>query len=359
MWILALALVIAVLLAGWWIHVRREGGGQHLPVRIPGQHAEGADLPLAVPQFNPLQDLSFEDALDGEKFALAAHQATERALADSVRGSGFQLGNLSLQVLSGTRDGFIVTFDKGTAEFVRTAQGVYKAQTRGPKGGFQEIGNIDQLGTWANRAASVTAITVAVANIISNADASKKLGKLMEGQDRQFAYRAIDQLASLKTAYEELREALHKPVPDPGEIDRIRHRIRNVRHILMEEAKHDLNRLTLLYPERQGPLAKARKAAGDWCKRKLTNADDDRMQELNEYRGKLLLARHCVRFEDIAATISGAQEHQEVLLREAKAQLLQMLPKYQELERELPNVPSAKHVLLRLFEGGRADGQTH
>lgn len=354
--VVALAVILAAAVATMFL--RRRLPVEHQPTLEVGPEtstiiATVDEVSLVTPCFNPLSGLSFEDSLDGEKFALQVQTNTEHALAESVKSSGFQFGNLSLQALSAGRDGFVVTFEKGTAEFVRTADGIYKAQTRGPKGAFQEIGNIDQLGTWAHRAAGVAAITVATANLISNADASKKLGKLMEGQDRLFAYRSIDQFAALKTAYEDLREELSAS-QNPKELNKIRSRIRNIRHVLMEEAKHDLQQLKLLYPDRSGFLGKSRKVAADWWKRKLTAEEQRRHEALSEYRGKLFLARQCVKFEDLAASVSDSADHQAILLREAETQLVQMLPRYQELERELQSVPSSSDVLERLFAGPRA-----
>ena len=351
-WIATAVVIVLAAVVATVIWRRRIPVAQH-PAReaepVPSRMVATVDeAPLVTPRYSPLAGLSFEDSLDGEMFALQVRKNAEDALAESVNASGFQFGNLSLQALSAGRNGFVVTFDKGTAEFVRTADGIYKAQTRGPKGGFQEIGNIDQLGTWAHRAAGVAAITVAIANLISNADASKKLGKLMEGQDRMFAYRAIDQFAALKTAYEDLREELDT-ARNPAALNTLRSRIRNIRHVLMEEAKHDLQLMRLLYPDKSGFLGKPRKIASDWWKRTLTAEEQRRHEALSDYRGKLFLARQCVKFEDLAAFVSDSADQQAILLREAESQLVQMLPRYQTLERELQSVPSSTEVLERLF----------
>ncbi len=263
----------------------------------------------------------------------------EVAVADAMRTSliqfGVEVGNLTVQTIAGSRKGFQVTFEKGTAKFVQAKNGQWKAQTRKPNGAFQEIGNIDRFGTWAGRIANLSAVMVSVANIVSNADASKNLSKISNDLDRLFAYRAIDQIVGVKVAYEDLREELGRENLDAEHVHEIRSRIRSVRHTLLSEASFDVYDLALLYPETSGFLARPRKKLNSVVTKMSPTKIKLREEQLRKIRGKVLLASHCLIFEDVAASVTGSSKAQATLRSEAQTLLADMLPKFQRLEAEL------------------------
>lgn len=305
---------------------------------------------LLAPQLNPLAGLPFEDALDSQKFALHVRQATEEAIRRSAASSGIHVSNLALEVGTESRADLVVSMDSGSFELVQNAHGTYRAVAKGVRGAVQEVGNIDLMASWLRRFAAGTAAIVTVSNIVSGTDAAKKLGELLQGHETLFAYRAIDQFAELRVTYEQLREELGKETPSTETLNDVRHRIRKTRHVLMAEAKSDLEALPYLYPDRTGLMAKPRMTWDAIVKRGGSSAHTDRMRELDEFRGKLLLARKCLDFERIAAVAAGVIESQEVLLSEAAIELRGMLPVYAELEGELAQGDSMTEVLASLFE---------
>ena len=317
------------------------------------------DADKLTPRLNPLAGLSFDDALDSEKFAGHIRQAVEKALLQSAVGVGIHVDHVQIESEPSAKGNLLVTFANRMAdgteggsqfELAQNAQGAYRAIAKGVTAGA-DLGDIDLMAVWLRRFAAGTTAVVSVANVISGADAANKLKTVLKGQEQMFAYRTIDQFAGLRTVYERLREELAKEPPSADALNDLRHKLREIRHALLGEAKTDLAKLEFLYPEHTGLLAKPRMTWDAIAKRGGSEPHNARLKELEAFRGKLLLARKCLDVEQISAASAGVADSQRILLEEAASEVREMLPYYQELEEEAIQGDSLTETLSSLFAG--------
>lgn len=310
-------------------------------------------------RINPLEGLSFDDALDGEKFEAHVRGSVEKALLQSAAGSGIHVDLVELTSDEVSPENLLVTFgrvqgDGGLArtsfKLVRNARGAYKS-VAGQVGQFTDLGDLDLTALWLRRLAAGSTAVVSLAHFISGADAARKLSLVVKGQEQLFAYRSIDQFATVRTTYEQLREELGKDLPSAEVLDGIRLKLRQTRHSLMGEARRDLSHLEFLYPEHTGLLAKTKMTWDAIVKRDGSEAHNGRLQALEQFRGKLLLARKCLDFEQVAAAGAGLHHMQAVLVEEAESEIEDMLSEYREFEAEVTQDSTLAEILTEIVRG--------
>jgi hypothetical protein len=97
----------------------------------------------------------------------------------------------------------------------------------------------------ASKLASLSAVIVGAAHIISGADISKKLDRLQDNASFLVATRKIDQIAKLRSIYEELRESLQHDLSDHlnSRIKSIIRELSCLRYTWLGEIEYHLNQL--------------------------------------------------------------------------------------------------------------------
>ena len=195
-----------------------------------GSTSPGADSasPLKSLRINPIASLSFQDALQPAVLAEACQLSLEKALRSSLTLHAGDAIAATFQGIALSGSGLVVTFSHQGYELRPTAGGFKAVAIKGGK--IVELGNVDAIAQWINRMANTTALVVTAAHVISGADLSRRLAQVHAGIETLLAYRRIDQLAALRTAYESLRDEVSKDKPSVDRILRCRDEIREVRH---------------------------------------------------------------------------------------------------------------------------------
>lgn len=282
----------------------------------------------AIIALNPLHGISFEESLKPATLSIQIEENIAKALLKSY---GAEAANTALQVKSILKGGWLVVFDNEQYEFMKTADGTYKAVTRAANGTIKEIGNIDLFGTWLNKLSHVSSLVNSVSHMISNADLSRRLSEVQSNTDNLLEYRQIDTNVEMRTSYEALREELNKEKPQPIALASHREKFRSCRHRLFGEARHDIADLRPLLKFKRERLQKTEQ----WMKRRLTHRFDEREQAIDDVMSKLQLAAYCLQMENIIASYSGVEDDQRLLLAEAEKEWAALASELDPLEKEL------------------------
>jgi hypothetical protein len=199
-------------------------------------------------------DLSFEESLDGEKYALASRNAAMRGLAVALAdrlGDGIQvavnsvtLGKSAVTMTVAVSKEGRALMEKGVATLARHQSGKLLPQIRDAKTGklletMKEAGGAKALA----RTAAVSAAIVGAAHIISGADIAKRLKEVDAKINLLLAYRRIDQMATLERIYTSARELLSGAATSEQarwELWRLRGELRELRTRWRRELKHHL-----------------------------------------------------------------------------------------------------------------------
>jgi hypothetical protein len=274
----------------------------------------GASLlsPLEFPRINPIASLSFQDALEPTALAQACQMSVEKAIRTSLTRHAGDAIAATFQGIALRGSGVVVTFSRQGYKLMPSGDG-FKAVAIGQGNKIVELGNVDAIAQWTNRLANTTALVVALAHVISGADLSRRLAKVQAGIDQLLAYRGIDQLAALRTAYESLRDEFAKDKPNVDRILRCRDEIREVRHRLVAESVEDLQRILPL--PRRHRLEPASVHA--WRVRPESKVSRSRQHALRGALKKAILASHCLRLEQVVAFLSDEFETIELPSAEA------------------------------------------
>lgn len=301
------------------------------------------DLPAKF-FLNPLANISFEQSYNPEILAEAIYNNVSAAILTSY---GLRGTNIALQITSLSKGGLLVTFQESQYELVKTTDGILKAMTRGEHGQIHEIGAIDIFGNCINGLARSGAITVAVANIISNADLSKRLGEVQTGIDKLLEYRQIDTTASIKTEYESLREELGRGELRVREITNIRKEFRKNRHRLFGEVVYENQRIQSLLVSHNKKL-KILKLKHKW------GVEIEAKKAISSIFSKIRQALYCLQMENIAAIYSDDSESQDEFNADARGQLeniASQLSKWEWLEQSIEHfIPNSKTPIMYLAE---------
>lgn len=199
-------------------------------------------------------DLSFEDSLDAEKYAIASRGAAMRGLSGAFAGrlgdgvevavNSLNLGKSAVTMtVSVSKEGSKL-LEEGVATVSRHQSGRLLPQIRDAKTGkvletMKEAGGAKALA----RTAAVSAAIVGAAHIISGADIAKRLKEVDAKINLLLAYRRIDQMATLERIYTSARELLAGAATSEQarwELWRLRGELRELRTRWRRELKHNL-----------------------------------------------------------------------------------------------------------------------
>lgn len=299
-----------------------------------------AALPLARFAINPLKGLSFEDSRKLEALSQVVNKNVLTAIG-SIFGIDAVDAALQLSVLQ--QGGQLVHFNHPEYALVKTTTGVYKAMTRTDSGAFHEIGNIDTFRTGLNGIAHATATVVAVAHLISNADISKRLSKVIRNTDRLLEIREDDILIKIRSTYESLRGETGKVEPEVRTIEDCRKTFRDNRHLLFKDVQRKINRWELIIKDTpygmKGPLGVFYMFKTDFENFANTNYNtkdvNERKQALNHVMIKLRDASYCLQMEGLAASYSGYEDDQQQLYREAYDEWSRLASQIEPFETEM------------------------
>lgn len=321
-------------------------------------------------QINPLANISFDQSYDPKKFAQGIEDNVSAAIKIS---HGVRAANLALQIEKLNHGGLLVHLQDSQYELVKTADGVFKAMTRGANGQIHEIAAVDPFGTYLTKFAQAGALVVTVANIISSADISIRLGQVQSDVDDLLKYRQVDIIAAIRTAYESLREELSKEKPNAESVEKLRDEFRQNRHRLFGEVRSDVAGLKYLFrseqtgitsktklwelnkrlkgvnvslwdklPENMKQVKQVEQVKG-WAQPTMDQALSYREQRLKAGRevdlqkiiAKVRLGVYCLQMEGVASTFSGSSNDQDKLNQEAAIELREIALLIEPLEREI------------------------
>ncbi|MDD5198214.1 MAG: hypothetical protein PHC88_00295 [Terrimicrobiaceae bacterium] len=207
----------------------------------------------ARPLDNVITRLSFDESLDLEKFAGASQEAAlsdlnRRLMSSAPDGLVIAVNSLQLaetgvnMVVSISKDGQKL-LQEGVAVISRTASERTLPVIRGVKDGrilemMKEARGAQALG----RLASLGAVVVGAAHIISGADIARRLKAVDAKIDLLLAYRKIDQMSALERIYTSARELCRGEVTKEKqwELWKMRGELRELRTRWRREMRHEI-----------------------------------------------------------------------------------------------------------------------
>lgn len=280
-----------------------------------------------VVQYGPLDNvitrLGFEESLDLEKFAGASEDSAlsdlnRRLMASAPDGlvisiNGLQLAKSGVNMMvSVSKDGQKLLQD-GVAVISRNASQQRLPMIRGVKDGrildmMTEAKGAQALG----RLASLGAVVVGAAHIISGADIARRLKAVDAKIDLLLAYRKIDQMSALERIYSSARELCLGEVNQEKkwELWKMRGELRELRTVWRRELRHQIG---LVNNPNEGGLLRS---AFSWIERVDKGPHEEAHQKITENQPHLMLIEYSLRLDQTLAVASDTVPEFETTLRD-------------------------------------------
>lgn len=205
---------------------------------------------------NPLSKISFDQAISIYPLIDVVKGLAINELNKKIHYLIPETSNLIIQGLDFTakRNSIIFEVSKNGQDMLDSGRGVLSFDSSGkllPYIRDAESGKIvEQFRgskvSLTSQLASLSAIVVSVAHIVSGADISKKIDRIQEGISFLIATRKIDQMADLRSSYENIRELFSAEKNQEVERDlkkEIRH-LSKLRYTWIGEIEYHLNQLS-------------------------------------------------------------------------------------------------------------------
>lgn len=211
---------------------------------------------IKVKRISPLAELPFDQAISVNPLVITLKKMAIDKLNRKIHESVPEASNLIIQGLDFTvkRNAIVFEISKNGQSMLESGQAVLSFDKSGkllPHIRSSETGKIIEhfrgaKFPLASKLASLSSIIVGAAHIVSGADISRKLDRIQEGVSFLVAVRKIDQMADLRSIYENIRELFS--LEKSQEIERdlkkeVRH-LSKLRYTWIGEIEYHLNQLS-------------------------------------------------------------------------------------------------------------------
>lgn len=213
---------------------------------------------IKTQRISPLTDLPFDQAISVNPLVITLKDMAINELNRKIHESIPEATNLIIQGLNFTakRNAIIFEISKNGQSMLESGQAVLSFDKSGkllPYIKSSETGKIIEQFRGAklplaSKLASLSSIIVGAAHIVSGADISRKLDRIQEGVSFLVATRKIDQMADLRSIYENIRELFSLGKNQEVERDlkkEVRH-LSKLRYIWVGEIEYHLNQLSYI-----------------------------------------------------------------------------------------------------------------
>jgi hypothetical protein len=277
----------------------------------------------AYPTDNVITRLDFEESLDLEKFAGASKEAAlsdlnRRLMSSAPDGLVIAVNGLNLtgsgvdMMVSVSKDGKKLLAD-GVAVISRTGSKQGLPVIRGVKDGrILEMMKEAKGAQAMTRLASLGAMVVGAAHIISGADIARRLKAVDAKIDLLLAYRKIDQMSALERIYTSARELCRGEATKEKqwELWKMRGELRELRTIWRREMRHEIE---LVKDPNQGDWF--RKIFG-WIEPVDKGPHQEAHQKITERQPHLMLIEYSLRLDQALAVASDTVTEFETTLKD-------------------------------------------
>jgi hypothetical protein len=272
---------------------------------------------------NVITRLSFDESLDLEKFACASQEAAlsdlnRRLMSSAPDGlviavNGLQLAESGVNMVVSASKGGQKLLQDGVAVISRTATKQSLPVIRGVKDGrilemMKEARGAQALG----RLASLGAVIVGAAHIISGADIARMLKDLNAKVDLILAYRKVDQMSALERIYTSARELCrgHVTKEKKWALWTMRGELRELRTIWRREMR---TRIGLIKdPNQQDWL----RSMFSWIEQVDRGPHQEAHQKIREEQPGLMLIEYSLRLDQTLAVASDTVHEFETTLQD-------------------------------------------
>ncbi|MCG7490911.1 SEC-C domain-containing protein [Vibrio sp. Of14-4] len=211
---------------------------------------------IEVIRTHPLAELPFDQAISVYPLVVELKDMAVQELNRKIHESVPEAANLIIQGLDFTakRNAIVFEISKDGKKMLDSGKAILSFDKSGkllPHIKSSETGKIIEQFRGAkfplaSKLASLSTIIVSAAHIVSGADISRKLDRIQEGVSFLVAARKIDQMADLRSIYENIRELLS--LEKTREVERdlkkeIRH-LSKLRYTWVGEVEYHLNQLS-------------------------------------------------------------------------------------------------------------------
>ena len=275
------------------------------------------------PLDNVITRLSFDESLDLDKFAGASQESAlsdlnRRLMSSAPDGlviavNGLQLAQSGVNMMvSVSKDGQKL-LQEGVAVISRTASKQGLPVIRGVKDGrilemMKEARGAQALG----RLASLGAVVVGAAHIISGADIARRLKAVDAKIDLLLAYRKIDQMSALERIYTSARELCRGVVTTEKqwELWKMRGELRELRTRWRREMRHEIE---LVKDPNQGDWFRS---IFGWIEPVDKGPHQEAHQKITERQPHLMLIEYSLRLDQALAVASDTVPEFETTLQD-------------------------------------------
>lgn len=209
-----------------------------------------------VKKISPLAELPFDQAISVNPLVMTLKDMAIKELNRKIHESVPEATNLIIQGLDFTikRNAIVFEISKNGQSMLDSGKAVLSFDKSGkllPHIRSSETGKIiehfrEAKFPLASKLASLSTIIVSAAHIVSGADISRKLNRIQEGVSFLVATRKIDQMADLRSIYENIRELFS--LEKSQEVDRyLKKEVRylsKLRYTWIGEVEYHLNQLS-------------------------------------------------------------------------------------------------------------------
>jgi hypothetical protein len=204
----------------------------------------------------PLAELSFEQAISVNPLVVELKNLAVEELNRKIHSAVPEAANILIQVVdfNAKRNAIVFEISKGGKSMLESGQAVFSFDKSGkllPHIRSSETGRIlEQFRgakfPMASKLASLSTMIIGAAHIVSGADISRKLDRIQEGVSFLVAARKIDQMADLRSVYENIRElfTLEKTPEVERDLKKEIRYLSRLRYTWIGEVEYHLNQLS-------------------------------------------------------------------------------------------------------------------